>query len=97
LLTVKIQTLSTLGFVDDAFAAADRYVPTAPVANGTPFFLFFTPAAPMRRDPRFIKLAARLGLVDYWRTTGHWPDFCSDPSLPYNCKAEAAKLTTKPA
>jgi adenylate cyclase len=96
-LTVKIQTLSTLGFVDDAFAAADRYVPTAPVANGTPLFLFFTPTAPMRRDPRFIKLAARLGLVDYWRTTGHWPDFCSDPSLPYNCKAEAAKLTTKPA
>lgn len=20
-----------------------------------------------------------------------WPDFCSDPMLPYNCKKEAAK------
>ena len=24
--------------------------------------------------------------------SGNWPDFCSDPDLPYNCKAEAAKL-----
>ena len=39
----------------------------------------------------------RIGLVDYWRTTGKWPDFCSDPSLPYDCKAEAAKLRPAPA
>jgi len=37
-------------------------------------------------------LAARVGLVDYWRTSGHWPDFCFEPGLPYDCKAEAAKL-----
>jgi hypothetical protein len=53
----------------------------------------FTPkATALRRDPRFMSLANRLGLVDYWRTSGHWPDFCSEPSLPYNCKAEAARL-----
>jgi hypothetical protein len=45
----------------------------------------------MRRDPRFMSLAAKLGLVDYWRSSGKWPDFCSEPGLPYDCKAEAAK------
>ncbi len=41
-------------------------------------------------------LAARIGLVDYWRSTGEWPDFCFDPRLPYDCKAEAAKLAVHP-
>jgi len=45
-----------------------------------------------RADPRFMQVAKRAGLLDYWRSSGKWPDFCSDPDLPYNCKAEAAKL-----
>ncbi|MDB5430318.1 MAG: hypothetical protein JWP35_1434 [Caulobacter sp.] len=53
--------------------------------------LFDLSAASMRRDPRFMTLAARLGLTAYWRTTGRWPDFCSDPGLPYDCKTAAAK------
>jgi hypothetical protein len=40
-------------------------------------------------------LMARLGLVDYWRASGHWPDFCSEPGLPYDCKAEATKLAKR--
>ena len=43
------------------------------------------------RDPRAIAAAAHLGLLKYWKASGRWPDFCEDPSLPYNCKAEAAK------
>jgi hypothetical protein len=31
----------------------------------------------MREDIRFIPIVKRLGLVDYWRTSGHWPDFCA--------------------
>jgi tetratricopeptide (TPR) repeat protein len=42
-------------------------------------------------DPRSMQLAARYGFVEYWRGSGHWPDFCSWPDLPYDCKAEAAK------
>ena len=45
-----------------------------------------------RRDPRFLQLAKRAGLLDYWRKSGEWPDFCFDSDLPYDCKAEAAKL-----
>ena len=54
--------------------------------------IWFRPAFhEFRRDPRFMQLAARTPLLKYWRTTGKWPDFCSEPDLPYNCKTEAAK------
>jgi hypothetical protein len=36
----------------------------------------------MRRDPRFFGLAKRIGLLDYWRSTGRWPDFCAGPDAP---------------
>lgn len=36
-------------------------------------------AAPMRRDPRYLALADRVGLLEYWRS-GRPPDFCrKDP------------------
>jgi len=60
-----------------------------------PYFveeLFRPPQADLRADPRFMQVAAHLGLLDYWRRSGDWPDFCSDPDLPYDCKKEAAKL-----
>jgi tetratricopeptide (TPR) repeat protein len=44
-----------------------------------------------RQDPRFMQLAVRARLVDFWRKSGKWPDFCFEP-LPYDCKKEAAKL-----
>ena len=57
----------------------------------------FRPAfAGVHHDPRFMQAAQRLGLLDFWRTSGQWPDFCSDPDLPYDCKAEAAKLGRRP-
>jgi hypothetical protein len=55
--------------------------------------VWFRPALQeFRRDPRFMQLAARSPLLNYWRSTGKWPDFCSEPDLPYDCKKEAAKL-----
>ncbi|HEX4272120.1 MAG TPA: TIR domain-containing protein [Rhizomicrobium sp.] len=87
-----IEALSVLGLTDDAFALANRYTPRSP---DQPAFLFYTLTAPLRRDPRFMQLAARLKLVDYWKASGKWPDFCADPGLPYNCRAEANRF--KPA
>jgi hypothetical protein len=93
--------LAALGDVDGAFREADRALSPATLrqpANltfgntGGTRFLFVSETAAMRRDPRFMALAARIGLVDYWRATGHWPDFCAEPGLPYDCKAEAARL-----
>ena len=45
-----------------------------------------------RRDPRFLRIAQRAGLLDYWCQSGDWPDFCFESEFPYDCKVEAAKL-----
>lgn len=45
-----------------------------------------------RRDPRFLRIMQRAGLLDYWRQSGNWPDFCFESDFPYDCKAEAARL-----
>jgi hypothetical protein len=87
-----IEALSALGLVDDAFAVANRYAPGRPL-SGDSAFLFYPLTAPLRHDSRFMKLAARIGLVDYWRTSAKWPDFCTNPGLPYDCRKEADKLT----
>ncbi|HWY64645.1 MAG TPA: winged helix-turn-helix domain-containing protein [Rhizomicrobium sp.] len=81
--------LTMLGDLDDAFAQAQLYRPVNPYM---PPYLFLPPTAPLRSDPRFMEVAAKLGLVAYWRATGHWPDFCSEPGLPYDCRSEAAKI-----
>jgi tetratricopeptide (TPR) repeat protein len=54
--------------------------------------LFRPVFADFHKDPRFMKVAMRLGLLDYWRVSGKWPDLCARPDLAYDCKEEAAKL-----
>jgi hypothetical protein len=84
---------AALGRPDDAFAMLDEIagLPGDKLA-GDPGYLFEGPAAPLQRDRRFWPLAAKAGYVKYWRTRGVWPDFCSDPALPYDCRAEAARV-----
>jgi tetratricopeptide (TPR) repeat protein len=53
--------------------------------------LFRPEFAALRADPRFMGVAARAGLVRYWRDSGNWPDFCSSEKLKYDCKTEMAK------
>lgn len=45
-----------------------------------------------RADPRFMLVAKKEGLLDYWRKSGKWPDFCFEEELSYDCKQEAAKI-----
>jgi DNA-binding winged helix-turn-helix (wHTH) protein/tetratricopeptide (TPR) repeat protein len=47
-----------------------------------------------RHDPRFMRVAARLGLLQYWQSSGNWPDFCFDADLPYDCKTVAAAVAS---
>lgn len=61
-------------------------------ADWEPEILFMPAAAALRRDPRVLDLAHRQGLVRYWVTSGKWPDFCAQPDLPYDCRAEARRL-----
>lgn len=48
----------------------------------------------IRNDPRFLRLCARLGLVEYWNATGKWPD-CVD-EVPYDFRAECEKASDIP-
>jgi len=80
--------LSSLGDVDHAFDQAGKALGRPDV---DPKFLFSQPAAAMRRDPRFMPLAQRFGLLDYWQGTGKWPDFCVGPHPEIDCRTAAAK------
>ena len=51
--------------------------------------LFMITGQALRRDARFVRLCHRLGLVDYWRASGKWPDCATQ--VPYDFKAECEK------
>lgn len=53
-----------------------------------PWFLFAPVTRNMRQDPGFVSLAARLGLIKYWRETGKLPDFCTDPTRRSECSPQ---------
>lgn len=86
---LEAQLAVALGDMDAAFEAADRVADS----NNRNAFVFFYPAmSAMRRDRRFMPLMQRFGLVDYWLESDHWPDFCHEPSLDYDCRVEARRL-----
>lgn len=78
----------TFGRVDQAYQLLQdpRFQPAVATE-----ILFRPDFAAFRADPRFMQVAARLGLVRYWRKSGYWPDFCTTEQLKYDCKKEAAK------
>jgi DNA-binding winged helix-turn-helix (wHTH) protein/TolB-like protein len=79
----RVRLLAREGDVDGAYAAlADG----SALTPGNLMVLFFPEMASFRADSRFLPLTARLGLLDYWRKSGHWPDFCGEPNLPYDCR-----------
>ncbi len=84
-----LSAMTILGRIDTAFAFADKLYPqlVGPTRKDTERLwlnaetgdlstLFAPWMAPLRADPRAITIFERLGLADYWRTSGHWPDFC---------------------
>lgn len=93
------EDIGAFGFAIQALAEFDqtellveRVAQTPSDVVGASTYLLFRPAfSDYRRDPRFMAMARRVGLADYWLSTGKWPDFCKDRELPYDCKTEAAK------
>lgn len=88
-ITLCMLGLAHLGDMDGAYRIADKLYPRivgkSPDANerlwirqweGPPYHYLVGPGAgPMRRDPRFLGVAERIGLLAYWRS-GRLPDFC---------------------
>ena len=87
-----LQALGPLHRVDQLYAFMDQW-PMEQDLPGLTYILFRPWTANVRRDPRFMRLAQRVGLLDYWEKSGKWPDFCAEPDMPYDCKKEAAKLS----
>ena len=56
--------------------------------------LFWKGMPEIRNDPRFVRLCARLGLVEFWLATQKWPDCVDD--VPYDFKAECEKARNIP-
>jgi tetratricopeptide (TPR) repeat protein len=89
---IYLQALVTFGRMEEAFKVVEPDVAADSLSNATDV-LFRPYMARFRADRRFMVLAKRMGLVEAWQRTGTWPDFCSEPGIAYDCKAEAAKLT----
>ena len=75
-----VSDLSLFGHPEMALQVALRM----PVDTESDFW-FRSYLKPLRADPRFMAIAKKQGFYAVWRATGLWPDFCSDPSLPYDC------------
>ncbi len=86
-----------LGLADDVYrvvegarlgprGAADDMIGPDAYRTG---MLFWKGMPEIRNDPRFVRLCARLGLVEFWLATQKWPD-CVD-EVPYDFKAACEK------
>jgi TolB-like protein len=90
------------GFVDETYDVIDssRLGPVDGPSdslggNAYRCHMLFAAAYPeLRADPRFVKLCARLGLVEYWLATQKWPD-CAEV-VPYDFRAECEKYRDYP-
>jgi len=91
-LDAAIMALTSLGHLDDAFATLRSPDMADRLYSGGSAFLFRPATAPLRADPRFWDIAARLGLARYWTVRGKWPDMCSREIPLAICKAETAKV-----
>ena len=54
--------------------------------------LFMPGCEALRRDVRFAEVCVRLGLYDFWRETGTWPDCVADLADIYDFKAECERI-----
>jgi len=92
-----------LGLVDEAYAAADaaRLGPAGHAddimgPDGYRTALLFQASMPeLRNDPRFARLCARLGLVEFWLASGKWPDCAREVPYDFERACEQARSVSK--
>lgn len=82
---------AALGQVDEALEYSQRALigDDYNSLRGNTIHLFYPEMAEVRRDARFWRMVDDIGLVDFWRGYGRWPDFCSDRRTPVDCEAMA--------
>ena len=90
-ITELIQTLGEFQREEELYPLLSNWQ-TPELASYIGSILFRPALTRFRQDPRFMTVAARLGLLTYWQKSGKWPDFCFESDLPYDCEAEGAKI-----
>ena len=72
-------------FLEDNDLGFRIFEKSVELGRGFWLFNFWMPDYPaIRQDPRFVKVAESLGLIDYWRKTG-WPDYCRPAGESFEC------------
>jgi len=95
--------LSTKGLTDEIYeildAASFDHLSTPegclPPGEFSTNVLFSPIFAAMRRDRRFVRLCARLGLCEFWQATGTRPDFADEVAPLYDLGEEMARLPNR--
>lgn len=82
-LGASIAALASLGDKEDAFRIID--LARTMHINVKPSVLFEPATRSLRSDPRFLRLASGLGLVQYWALARRKPDFCTQQSTSTVC------------
>jgi len=59
-----------------------------------PGMLFHAGMPELRNDPRFPRLCARLGLIEFWTATGKWPDRAD--AVSYDFRTECTNASDVP-
>lgn len=83
-----VAILAALGDLDGAFEVAE-----APGFRDHRAILLPSSRS-MREDPRFLTLVKKLGVFDYWETSGQWPDFCQTETTE-SCQVLAASARSR--
>ena len=78
----EILMLAALGKTRHAMEAANS---TLNQKRFESWVLFSPVTRNLRQDSGFVDLAARMGLIKYWRETGKRPDFCTNPATRSEC------------
>ncbi|MCR6643574.1 MAG: hypothetical protein NVV62_03095 [Terricaulis sp.] len=86
--------LATAGEVDAAFEVIEGHLAIPGVSTAS---IFMGPFTALHRDKRFIAVVRDTGLLEYWRDTDRWPDFCRVIDHTYDCAAEAARVLSAQA
>ena len=81
----EIMMLAALGETKQAIDTANSALDRRPLE---PWFLFTPVTRNVRQDPAFVPLAARMGLIKYWRETRKRPDFCTHAAARNECSPQ---------
>jgi len=81
----EIMMIAGLGATTQAIEAANLALDRQQLE---PKFLFTPVMLDVRRDPGFVGLASRMGVIKYWRETGKRPDFCTGQSSRGECSPQ---------